>query len=192
MRPKKTTAIILFFLCLGLSSSACKEGNPISGGISPADAAFMAENRPANVTSNYVSLRTNSVNGGRIVLDVVVSDVSQLVTGIALKLTYPDLFSKFLRCTDGDLFPPGACFSAEPSPGSGEVFIGRSITGPGQATTVVGDRVIVRLEFLAFGAGHGPIVIEGQNLGGGDASALLDVNGDPIFVDWFSGTLLGE
>ena len=192
MKHRNANAIILSLLLFGLSSSACKGGNPLTGGISPADAAFTPESRPAGVTSRYISLRESSVDGGRIVLDVVVTDVDELATGIALKLTYPDLFSKFIQCTDGSLFPAGTCFFAEPSPGSGEVFIGKSVTAPNQATTVAGDQVVVRLEFLVFGAGQDAIVIEGQNLGGGDASALLDVNGDPILVEWYSGMLRGE
>ena len=192
MKHGKTNAIVLFLFLLGLSPAACKEGNPLTGGISPADAAYTPDARPPGVTSEYISLRESSVDAGRIILDVVVTDVNEPVTGIALKLTYPDLFSKFVQCTDGTLFSSGTCFFAEPSSGSGEVFIGRSITAPNQATTVSGDQVVVRLEFLVFGTGMDPIVIEGQNLGGGDASALLDVNGDPIFVNWYSGTLRGE
>jgi len=175
-----------------LSACACKEGNPITGGIAPAQAAFVAEDRPANVTSDYVSLRQESIDGGRVYLDVVVTDVDQAVTGIALKLTYPDAFSKFVACSDGDLFPPGQCHFAEPAPESGDVFIGRTITAPAQATTVSGDVVIVRLEFLVFGKGDDSIVIEGQNLGGSETSALQDENGDPIFVEWYSGRLRGE
>ena len=140
----------------------------------------------------YISLRTNNVDEGRIVLDVVVTDVSQLVAGIALKLNYPAEFSRFVKCTDGDLFPSGTCFFQETSVGSGEVFIGRSVTGVSQATAVTGSRVIVRVEFLTFGIGEGPLEILGQNLGGGDASALLDTTTNPILVQWFAGDLIGE
>ena len=188
---RRSVTLLGLFL-LSLLPAACKEGNPLTGGISPADAAFTPQTRPAGVTSNYVSLRESSVDGGRIVFDIVVSDVDTLVTGIALKLTYPDTFSRFVKCTDGSLFSSGTCYFAEPSVGSGEVFIGRSITDPAQATLVSGDQVVVRLEFLVFGEGSGPIVIEGQNLGGGDASALLGAGGATIFVNWYSGTMQGE
>ena len=57
---------------------------------------------------------------------------------------------------------------------------------------VSGSRVIVSLEFLVFGVGVDPLNVEGQNLGGSDASALLDGNGDPIFVRWYSGAVVGE
>ena len=77
---------------------------------------------------------SHSVNGGRIVLDVVVNDVDEAVSGIALKLRYPDSFSRFVECTDGDLFPSGDCYFAEPAPGSGAVFIGRSATSPARAS----------------------------------------------------------
>ena len=110
---------------------------------------------------------------------------------MALKLTYPESFSKFITCADGDLFEPGTCFFSEPSPGSGEVFVGRTLTGGEAAPSVSGTRVAVRLQFLVFNQGQGPITIEGQNLGGGDASALLDPSGNPIQVDWFSGDLVG-
>jgi len=179
-------AVVCLLLTVG-----CKSGETIGSGISPATPAFEADAVPAGLTDHYVRLRVNSTSGGRIVLDVVVHEVVEPVTGIALKLTYPSAFSRFTRCSDGDLFPAGQCYFAEPAAGSGEVFIGRSVTGAGQATPVSGDRVIVRVEFLVFGIDSGPIVIEGQNLGGSDASALLDGNGDPIFVQWLSGTLRG-
>jgi hypothetical protein len=52
---------------------------------------------------------------------------------------------------------------------------------------------MVRLEFLTSGIGQGPITIEGPNLGGSDASALLNMNNDPILaIRWYSGTLSGE
>ena len=127
----------------------------------------------------------------RVIIDVVVTDVTEPISGIALKLTYPNLFSKFVKCIDGDLLPPGDCFFAEPGSGSGEVFIGRSITNPQPAVPVSGSKVIVRLEFLVFGAGSDNITIEAQNLGGGDASALLDENGNPILVQWSSGQIMG-
>jgi hypothetical protein len=192
MNPERTFLALVIGLLCAIPMFSCKSGNPITGGIAPATANFIAEQRDPGVTDNYVSLVPGSFNEGRIILDVVVTEVDQPVSGIVLKLTYPDIFSKFISCADGDLFPPAQCHYSEPYPGSGEVFIGRSITAPGQATAVAGDRVIVRVEFLAFGLGQGMIDIEGQNLGGSDASALLDVNGDPIFVNWYSGTLLGE
>jgi len=188
MLAKRIALTAALIVC---STLGCKEGSPATGGISPVEAAFVSEDRPTNVTSRYVSLRERSVDGGRIVLDVILTDIDEPITGIALKLNYPDSFSKFIECTAGDLFPSGQCFFAEPSSGSGEVFIGRSVSAQNQATTVSGDKVIVRVEFLAFGESSGPIVIEGQNLGGGDASAVLDVNGDPILMQWFSGTLQG-
>jgi hypothetical protein len=43
-----------------------------------------------------------------------------------------------------------------------------------------------------FGPGDEAIVIEGQNLGGGDASAVLDLDVEPILVHWYSGRLRGE
>ena len=54
------------------------------------------------------------------------------------------------------------------------------------------QQVLARVEFLVFGEGVGMITIEGQNLGGGETSALLDDNLSPIFVQWFSGMLEGE
>jgi hypothetical protein len=192
MKSKQTLLMMLIAILLTIPAAGCKAGNPITGGIAPATANFMPQQRDPGVTANYISLIPSSFNAGRIILDVVVTEVDEPVSGIALKLTYPDSFSKFISCSGGDLFPPAQCYYAEPAPGSGEVFIGRTITAPNQATVVAGDQVIVRVEFLAFGLGQGMITIEGQNLGGGDASALLDVNGDPIFVNWYSGTLLGE
>ena len=188
---KYRVCTVACLLALLLAVSGCKGGDPLSGGISPASAEFIAESPPAGVTERFVSLIVNSSAEGRIFLDLVVSDVDVPISGVALKLTYPDSFSKFVTCVDGDLFEPGQCFFAEPSPGSGEVFVGRTLTGGEDAPTVSGTRVIVRLEFLVFNQGQGPITIEGQNLGGGDASALLDASGNPIQVDWFSGDLVG-
>ena len=182
--------VVLMAALIAVSSLSCKEGSPATGGISPVEAEFLPESRPPTVTSRYVSLRQNSVDGGRIVLDVVVAEIDEPVSGIALKLTYPNSFSKFIVCTAGDLSQWGTCYASEPASGSGEVFIGRSVIGQ-NSMPVTGEVVIARIEFLAFGASSGPIVIEGQNLGGSDTSAVLDVNGDPILTQWFSGILQG-
>ena len=176
---------------MALLAVGCKGGGFLDTGVDLATAGFVADDRPANITSDYVSIQTNLVDNSRIVLDLIITDVDEPISGIAVKLTYPEEFSKFVQCTDGQLFPPGACFFAEPGPGSGEVFVSRTVTNVAQATPAVGDQVVLRVEFLVFGVGQGPIIIEGQNLGGGDTSAVLDVNGDPIFVQWFSGTILG-
>jgi hypothetical protein len=171
-------------------SPACKSGDPLSSTIVPATPSLDGETVTA--TERYVTLRTSSVAGGRIVLDVVVAEVDEPVTAVAIKLTYPSGFSRFVACEDGNLFPPGTCFFSEPAPGSGEVFLGRTVSGVGQATTVTGERVAMRVEFLVFATGSGPIEFVGQNLGGGDTSAVLDVNGDPILMEWFEGSLVGE
>jgi hypothetical protein len=175
-----------------LLCAACRDGSPIEDGLTPAEPGFVTDPPPQGVDSRYVSLQVSSIDGSRITLDVVVSEVDEPVTGLAIKLTYPDSFSKFTSCQDGDLFPPGGCFFSEPAPGSGEVFLSRSVNGIAEAREVVGDRVILRVEFLVFGEGSGTIVIEGQNLGGGDSSALLDLDGDPILVQWLSGVLRGD
>ena len=192
MCVRRSFLIVTLLAGLVLASGGCKEGDPISGGISPAVASFAAEAPPGGVVSELVTLEQYSTSGGRIVLDVVITEVDEPVTGVALKVTYPNAFSKFVSCTDGDLFPPGACYFDEPAEGSGEVFIGRAVSGAGQATPVVGSRVPVRLEFLVFGKGAGEIRFEGQNIGGSDASAVLDTNGDPIFVHWCAGVLEGS
>jgi hypothetical protein len=176
---------------MALLAIGCKGGGSLDTGVVLPTAGFVAEDRPANITSDYVSVQTNLVDDSRIVLDLIITQVDEPITGIAVKLTYPEDFSKFTQCTDGELFPPGDCFFAEPGPGSGEVFVSRAVTSVAQATPSVGDQVVLRVEFVVFGTGHGPIIIEGQNLGGGDASAVLDINGDPIFVQWFSGEILG-
>jgi hypothetical protein len=188
----RSSLIAMLLAGLALIAGGCKEGDPISGGISPAVASFAAEVPPGGVNSDVVNLEQYSASGGRIVLDVVITEVDEPVTGVALKLTYPNSFSKFVSCTDGNLFPPGSCYFDEPAEGSGEVFIGRSVTGGAQATPVVGSQVPVRIEFLVFGKGAGQIRFEAQNIGGSDASAVLDTNGDPIFVQWYSGVLEGS
>ena len=185
----KGTWILVLALSVGPLAVGCKGGDPLSGGISPAVASFDAEDPPAGVTEEFVSLKTNFIDGGRIVLDIVVTEVQEPVFGIAMKLGYPSGFAKFTECTDGDLFPPDVCLSSELE--DGVVLISRNGSA-GQATAVSGEQVIARLEFLVFGEGAGAITIEGQNLGGGETSALLDNNLDPIFVQWFSGLLEGE
>lgn len=185
----RMAAVSILSLLLG-GSAGCKSGDALSPTIVPATPSFQSETVTA--TERYVTLRTGSISGGRIVLDVVIADVDELVTGVAFKITYPNGFSRFISCSDGNLFPQGTCYFSEPAPGSGEVFIGRTVSGIGNAVTVAGEQVVVRAEFLVFGAGMGPIEFVGQNLGGGDTSAVLDVNGDPILMEWFEGTLEGR
>jgi len=182
------TAIGLAAIVLSVAVG-CKEGSEIStAGLQPA-AAFAPETRPPSVTEQYVSLRESRADGGRIVLDVVVSDVPDVIQGIALRMTYPDGFSNFLGCEDGDLFPVARAPLCEQST-PGELLISRNAIGAEPGAAVVGDRVILRLEFLVFGVTEGPLTFEAQNLGGG--SALQDAVGDPIRVDWFAGRLRGE
>jgi hypothetical protein len=175
-----------------LGVPGCNEADPLDREVRRAKARFMADSVPGTTTSRYVTLQTSSQNDNRITLDVVVHDVSEPVTGIALKITYPNDFSKFVSCSDGDLFPAGSCLFSEPGRGSGEVFLTRTVADPAEATTVTGSQVILRAKFLVFGKGGGEIVFEGRNLGGSDASALLDVAGQPIPVEWYAGTLLGD
>jgi hypothetical protein len=181
---------LVFVATLLVFVGSCKEGDPISGTISPATASFEATD-PDGVSDHRVALETSTTSGGRITLDVVLTEIDEPITSVVMKLTYPEEFSKYVDCTDGSLFPPGSCVDAEPGSGSGEVFVVRAVNGVAEATAVAGSEVVVRLEFLVFGVGMGEIRIEGQNLAGSDASAVLDVNGDPIFVEWFSGTLIG-
>jgi hypothetical protein len=179
-------------IVLAGSAWGCKEGSSLSGVTVTVTPDFIADNLDPSTPCQSVSLVKGTVSGSRIFIDVVVTDVNELVSGIALKLTYPNLISKFVKCVDGELLPSGDCYFAEPGVGSGEVFIGRSIQAPDPPVTVIGTQIIVSLEFLVFGEGQGRITIEAQNLGGGDASALLDENGDPILVQWFAGDLLGS
>ena len=67
-----------------------------------------------------------------------------------------------------------------------------SATGPGAGSAVSGSRSILTLEFLVFAQGADDVRFEGQNLGGSETSALLDTNGNPIFVNWFAGMLAGQ
>jgi hypothetical protein len=192
---KKTAVRIPLLAALtllgALSVLTCKEGSDLTGATVTVTPEFVPTPVTPGVTDHYVTLEKGAASGNRLTLDVVVHSVSEPVSGIALKLKYPNTFAKFTKCTDGDLLPPAKCYFAEPSSGSGEVFIGRTITAPQQPVSVPTSKVIVRVEFLVFGMGAGAITIEGQNLGGGDASALLDAAGDPILVQWFAGSLAG-
>ena len=173
---------------LVLLASGCKEGDVLDPDFLLAEPAFEAE--APEVTEAFVSMQQASVSGTRVIIDVVVNEVGEPISGLAMKLTYPARISQFVECHDGELFPPGSCLSSEPA--GGEVFISRSLTAPDAPLPVSGARVIVSLEFLVFGVGVDPLNVEGQNLGGSDASALLDRNGDPIFVRWYSGAVVGE
>jgi len=155
-------------------------------------ADFEAARATGESANGLVTLRKRWVDGGRIGIDVVLADFDVPVSGIALQLTYPATFSKFIGCEDGDLFDTGTCYFDEPSSGSGEVSVGRSVLGSDQATAVVGARVVVSMVFLVFGQGDDDINIEAQNLGGGDASAVFDADGVPIPAVWVAGTLRGS
>jgi hypothetical protein len=191
VRSRNILTVAASIVILIAVTDGCKEGDPISDVVSPATASFAAESPPEGMTDHLVELRSGGASGGRITLDVVLTEIDEPITGIVLKLTYPDAFSKFVSCSDGSLFPTGTCYYDEPSSGSGEVFVGRAITGVAQAVPVAGSEIVVRMEFLVFGVGEGEIRIEAQNLGGSDASAVLDVNGDPVFMHWYAGMLIG-
>jgi hypothetical protein len=155
-------------------------------------ADFLPDGVPPGVTHHHVALQKSAVSRNLITLDVIVTEVSEPVSGIAIKLTYDPTVAEFIGCSDGMLFQPGTCHASENPQGSGEVFIGRSITAPETAISVTGSRTIVHLMFGLLQPSSTAIVFEAQNLGGGDATALLDANGDPILVDWFEGRLVGR
>jgi hypothetical protein len=168
---------------------ACKETETIVIEDLQPTATFVSEHRPSHVTDHYVSLRQRSVRGGRIVLDVVVSEIPQAVSGVALSMSYPSGFSRFMGCRDGELFP----VTRDPicsEPATGSLLIVRSIVAPEPGAAVRGDQVALQLEFLVFGVADGPALFEAQNVVGG--SAILSVAGDPMHVSWFGGWLGGE
>jgi len=181
-------------LGLCLLAAACKGGenlDPVPLGVTP-------EFAPAATTpaGGSVSLQKSSVSGEHITLDVVVTDVGEPISGIAIKLKFPKDIALFESCSDGDLLAPGTCYVSPAPLGSDTVFVGRTIVNPQQPVPAVGSRTIVRLKFLVFGVDPAPVpdnvAFQSQNLGGGDATALLDSAGDPIFVTWYGGMLSGN
>ncbi|MCP3980515.1 MAG: hypothetical protein GY716_14530 [bacterium] len=175
-----------------LVTTACKSGDTLGSGIVPAVADFTPE--ASSVDERYVSMQTRSIDGGRIVLDVLLTDVDEPVGGVAFSIGYPNNFSQFVEVTDSEIFDSGNCFFSESAPRSGEVFIGCTVIGP-TAAAVEGTQIAASLQFLVFGAAEADspnIDFLGQNLGGG-GSAVLDGSNQPqpILVDWFTGTLQG-
>jgi hypothetical protein len=154
---------LLVLLTLPLLLVACKEGDLLEGGISPATAAFLPDTIPPGTTDHIVSLEESTSSEGRILLDVVVTEVSEVVSGTALKITYPEAISKIVSCSPGELFPGGTCYFDETNPG--EVLLAISATGPGAGSAVSGSRSILTLEFLVFAQGAEDVRFEGQNLG---------------------------
>jgi hypothetical protein len=140
-----------------------------------------------------VSLQEAAVDGEHITLDVVVTDVSEPIAGIAIKLSFPGDIALFESCSINDaILPPGTCYVSQTPLHTDEVLIGWTTVSPQPPVTVAGSWTILRLRFLVFGVGTGAngVVFESPNLGGG--SALLDGNGDPIPVTWHGGILSGS
>jgi hypothetical protein len=180
------------FSCLFMGCKGSSDVGSVAVGVTP---DFIPES--PTVSGLFVSLEESAVSGGRITIDVVVTEVPVPVSGIALKLRYPGDIAKFEQCLDGDLFDPGSCTVSQTPLDTDRVFIYRGITNPEPPVPVSGSRVVVRMVFIVFGTGIGSanlspnLVFEAQNIGGGDASAVLDANGDAITVDWFAGTIMG-
>ena len=172
-------------VAMGCSGSS-DPGGGFAGTVDPAFAPV------PDMPGARVTLVESSVRNGRITLDLVLSEIADPVSGVAIKLSYPAEFSRFIACRDGNLFPPGRCIEEEP-PGLGEVFLSLTIINPEPPVDASGSAIAARLEFLVFEVG-GPVAIEfeGQNLAGSDASAVLDVRGDPIFVNWYAGDISGQ
>lgn len=182
-------------MLIGIAASqlfvACKAGQELTN--PPVVAVPDFTSQTPTVSSRYVSVAKGTISGSRINLDIAISDVNEPVTAIAIKLHYPSAFARFVSCTDGNLFPAaGTCYATETSTGSGEVFLARSVGAASEATTVTGTKVVMHVEFIVFGKATDSIAFEATNLGGGDASAVLDVNGDPILMHWYAGTLIGR
>jgi len=195
-RGTSRSAISWLALCICLTCSGCKEGEDFAGlggsNLRRIDPDFAPETGSGTVTSDLVTLQIGSVTDNKITLDVVVTNVATPISGIAIRLSYPRGIATFLRCADGDLFQPGSCQAAESPAGSGKVVVSRSLVAPEPPVGATGSVVIVRLQFAMIAVGTGPIVFEAQNLGGGNATALLDANGNPILVAWFEGELIGS
>jgi cohesin domain-containing protein len=188
----------LAVLLLALAASACKQAvdlGDLVGSVphgSKLTADFQPATIPPGVTNHYVALQKSVASGDQVTIDVIVTNVSEAISGIAIKLSYDTSVGAFVGCADGTLFQPGTCYAVEQPPGSGVVFVGRSVTAPEPAVVVTGSRPVVRLAFRLTRAGQSSIVFEAQNLSGGDATALLDANGDPIFVTWLEGSLVAN
>ena len=120
---RKNTWILIALFAIA-SLSGCKEGDTIVSGFVIPTPSFSSV-PPTGTSSDFVTLEPSMTDGQTIVLDLILHDVDKSVSGIAIKLSYPAEFSKFIRCTDGDLFSSGGCLAAEPVDGSGELFIGR-------------------------------------------------------------------
>ena len=163
--------------------------------ITPVRLGVIPDFEPASMTppSDSVSLQESAVNGEHITLDVVVTDVNDPISGIAIMLKFPGDIALFESCTINDnILPPGKCYVSQTSLHTDEVFVAWTIENPQQPVSLAGTWTILRLKFLVFGAGTGSsgVVFESPNLGGG--TALLDANGDPIFAAWYGGTLSGS
>jgi hypothetical protein len=194
-RLRSAVSFVFWLFLVVAPVTGCKEaadlGNLVGSvsGTSRVSADFQPATIPPTVTDHYVSLRKSSASRDMITIDVVINAVSEPVSGIAIKLEYDASMARFANCSDGTLLPAGTCYAAEQPAGSGIVFIGRSITAPQPA--VSGSGTVVRLIFQVTREGQSTIRFDAQNLGGGDATALIDENGDPILVTWFEGDLLG-
>ena len=165
--------------------------------ITPVRLGVIPDFRPDAVTpsGNSVSLQESAVDGEHITLDVVVTDVSEPISGIAIKLRFPGDIALFESCSiNENVLPPGSCYVSQTPLSTDEVFIGWTIESPQPPVSVAGGWTILRLKFLVFGSGTGStgLVFEAPNLGGGDATALLDAQGHPILVAWYGGTLSGS
>lgn len=185
MQYLQRSLIAVSGLALILFAAACKEGDPIQGTIAPATASFDEDSVPAGVTDHFVTLKNSSANGSRIQLDVMVNQIPDPAIAVTLELSYPDEFSKFISCTPGPFLSQGGLYQCtENAPGV--VVVGRE----GDATRCNGSQMVIRLEFLVYGAGAGRIGVEKQNVGGG--SAVADENNIPFNVQWVSGVLRGS
>src|SRR5512145_2427616 len=85
-------AVIILALALLVSAApGCQEAVNLDDlvgsipGASNVSADFQPETVPPGITDLYVALDEGSISGNRIVLDVVVTGVSEPVSGIAIK-----------------------------------------------------------------------------------------------------------
>ena len=182
---------VLFGVCA--LAVACKG----DARVTPVRLGVIPDFEPAIMTppSGSVSLQESAVIGEHITLDVVVTDVSEPISGIALDLKFPGDIALFESCSiNENVLPPGLCYVSQTPLHDDEVFVVWTIENPQQPVSVAGSWTILRLKFLVFGVGTGSsdVVFESPNLGGSDASAILDANGDPIYVTWYGGTLSGS
>jgi hypothetical protein len=156
--PLNAALPLLFVVALAAGSCTKKEeADPTFAGGKNINVVLVADQSPACVRGDLLSLQLGSTLGTTVGVDIMLTDcdASMLVTGVNFKVTYDDTVLDFVGCTKGSFFPSTKLAPGAPDcSASGGVVRGViALQLPNSVRVAGGAQDVLRLTFSASQGG---------------------------------------